>query len=286
MDTISITDLEIFAYHGVLEEEKKLGQKFLISLQLSLCVRKAGVNDELGSTVNYADICNLVSDIFGAKSYDLIESCAEVIADAILLKYQMVKEIVVEIKKPWAPIGCIVNYVSVKIKRGWSTAFLGLGSNMGDKNKNIVKALELISDSRNVIISKSSSYITSPVGGVEQDDFLNCCVELKTLLTAEELLVHVLEVENKLKRVRTVHWGPRTIDIDILLFNHEIYENEDLIIPHPRLHERMFVLKPLCEMKANYVHPVLHKRLQELKDKLEKEQLEGIKSLEIITLAD
>lgn len=283
MDTINITDLEIYAHHGVFEEEKKLGQKFLISLQLSLCVRKAGLNDQINATVNYAEICKLVSDTFTCKSYNLIESCAEAIAEKILLKYQMVKDVMIEIKKPWAPIGCIVNYVSVKIKRGWNTAFLGLGSNMGNKNENIDHALELIGDSKNVIVNRSSFYITSPVGGVEQDDFLNCCVELKTLLTAEELLKHVLAVENKLKRIRTIHWGPRTIDIDILLFNHEIYEEEDLIIPHPRLHERMFVLTPLCEIRANYVHPILHKRLQEIKDRLEKEQLEGIKPMEAVT---
>lgn len=271
MDTICIKDLELYAHHGVFEEEKKLGQKFLISLQLSLCLRKAGLNNQLNSTVNYAEICNLVSEIFNSKSYDLLETCAEVIAETILLKYQMVKEILIEIKKPWAPIGCIVDCVSVKIRRGWNTAFLGLGSNMGNKNENIINALELVGDSKNVIVNKSSFYITSPVGGVEQDDFLNCCVEVRTLLTAEELLSHVLAVENKLKRIRTIHWGPRTIDIDILLFNHEIYEDEELIIPHPRLHERMFVLAPLCEIKANYVHPILYKRLQEIKDSLEKE---------------
>lgn len=265
MDKIYINDLEIYAYHGAFAEEKALGQKFFISLELSVDLRAAGKQDALDKTVNYAELCAYAEEIFTAQKHDLIEKCAEELAEAVLLKYDRIKEIKVSIKKPWAPIGKHVNYVAVEITRFWHTAYISFGSNMGDKEQNIEEALKQMQDNLTKITKLSALYITKPVGYIGQADFLNGCAELKTLLTPRELLEFLQEIERKLKRERIIKWGPRTIDLDIIFFDNELIAEEDLIIPHPRMQERMFVLEPLCEIAPYQQHPVLCKRVIELK---------------------
>ncbi|MCE5286888.1 MAG: 2-amino-4-hydroxy-6-hydroxymethyldihydropteridine diphosphokinase [Pelosinus sp.] len=265
MDKIYISDLEIYAYHGVFSEEKMLGQKFFISLELTVDLRSAGKTDALDKTVNYAELCDVVEKVFTSKKHDLIEKCAEELAEAILMKQPLVNEVKITIKKPWAPIGKHVNYVAVEITRCWHTAYISLGSNMGDKEQNIREALKLLTSAAIKVTKVSALYTTKPVGYTEQDDFLNGCAEIKTLFTPNELLAFMLEIEHKLKRERIIKWGPRTIDLDIVLFEKAVIAEEDLMIPHPRMHERMFVLEPLCEIAPYQLHPVLGKSIYELK---------------------
>ncbi len=126
---------------------------------------------------------------------------------------------------------------------------LGLGSNIGDREKNIINALHLLELNFSIkIISISSLYETEPVGLKEQPPFLNIVCKIKTELQPDELLKSCLSVEKDLGRVRMVHWGPRIIDIDILFYNDEIINSEILTIPHPRITERKFVLIPLLEI--------------------------------------
>jgi 2-amino-4-hydroxy-6-hydroxymethyldihydropteridine diphosphokinase len=128
-------------------------------------------------------------------------------------------------------------------------SFLSLGSNMGDRLFTLQKAVrELHNHPKIEVDNISSIYETEPVGYTNQADFLNLVVEISTTLRAEELLEVCQSIENKLSRVREIRWGPRTIDLDILLFNHDNMKTEKLIVPHPRMHERAFVLIPLKEI--------------------------------------
>ncbi len=128
-------------------------------------------------------------------------------------------------------------------------AYIGLGGNIGDVHANMQTALEMIHADDNIeVLRISSVYKTPPWGIKNQNWFLNACACLKTTLTAHELLQVCLEVEKQLKRVRQVRWGPRTIDLDILVFGDERIEQEDLQIPHPRMHERAFVIQPMMDL--------------------------------------
>ena len=125
-----------------------------------------------------------------------------------------------------------------------------------------MKALDEIRGCR---VEKVSSYlVTEPYGGVEQDDFLNACLMLRTFLPPWELLDRMHEIEQAAHRERTIRWGPRTLDLDILMYDDEILETEELVIPHVEMHLRDFVLKPLCEIAPNKRHPIYHKTIAQL----------------------
>jgi len=146
-----------------------------------------------------------------------------------------------------------------------SVAYIGLGSNMGDKVANLKKAvLELGKVPGNKVLAVSSFYKTEPVGGVEQDWFVNAAAEIETSLTPRELLNKLLYIEKNLGRVRDEKWGPRVIDLDILLYDDLVMNEEGLSIPHPYLHERGFVLVPLAEIAPKVIHPKFKKSISEL----------------------
>lgn len=126
---------------------------------------------------------------------------------------------------------------------------LGLGSNMGNRENNIKLAIYELNKHPEIVIDKISSlYETKPVGMMDQPDFLNLVISINTNLTPHELLTECLHAESELGRVRKQRWGPRNIDIDILIYHNYVIQDEVLQIPHPRLHERSFVLIPLQEI--------------------------------------
>jgi 2-amino-4-hydroxy-6-hydroxymethyldihydropteridine diphosphokinase len=135
--------------------------------------------------------------------------------------------------------------------------FLGLGSNVGDRERTIERAIGMLADGGFVTTRKSALYLTQPVGGPKQDWFVNAVVGGRTALGPEELMRLSLDVERALGRVRSARNAPRTIDIDLLLYGDEIRSGPQLTLPHPRLHERRFVLVPLAEIAARVRHPVL-----------------------------
>ena len=138
-------------------------------------------------------------------------------------------------------------------------AYLGLGANLGDREKNIRSALEALAATEGVWIGRVSSLLENPaVGGpADSPPFLNAAAEIKTTLGSHALLHRTLEIEKSLGRVRVQKWEPRTIDIDILLFGDQIISSQELVVPHPLMHERRFVLGPLAEIAPGAVHPVL-----------------------------
>lgn len=127
--------------------------------------------------------------------------------------------------------------------------YLGLGSNLGNRKKNIKKALGYLAKTRGIKIEKTSRlYETEPIGGPPQGKFLNAAVRIKTSLSPQLLLKSIKKIENDLGRKESVRWAPREIDLDILLYGDRIIKQKNLIIPHPRMFEREFVLKPLREI--------------------------------------
>jgi 2-amino-4-hydroxy-6-hydroxymethyldihydropteridine diphosphokinase len=143
------------------------------------------------------------------------------------------------------------------------TAYIALGSNMGDKMAICQQALGCLNKSGR-ITRVSSFYCTEPVGYPDQEDFVNAVVELETDLSPLALLAACHVVEDSLGRSRQVHWGPRTIDLDILLYGDKVIDIAELSIPHPLMTKRGFVLVPLCEIASQAVHPTLMKTVEEL----------------------
>lgn len=133
-------------------------------------------------------------------------------------------------------------------------AYLGIGGNMGNKKENIEKTIELLKSNDSIKVTKISSlYETEPVGYVDQDWFLNIVVEIDTSLEPYSLLEYCNHIETELRRERIIKWGPRTIDVDILLYEGFTLTSEKLTVPHPRMCERAFVMIPLYEIVQNIV---------------------------------
>lgn len=148
-------------------------------------------------------------------------------------------------------------------------AYIGFGSNLGDRLNNCRNAIRALAALPPCSLLKISSfYETSPVGLVEQPAFINGVVLLETAEDAHWLLRQMLEIENTFGRIRTLKWGPRSIDLDLLFFDDQIINTPELSVPHPSLHERRFVLEPLNEVAPDFCHPSLGKSVADLRNDL------------------
>ncbi len=270
MDQIKIKNLEVFANHGVFPEENVLGQKFLISAVLYTDIRRSGITDNLSYSIHYGEVSQFINTFMKQHTYKLIEKVAESLAFELLQNTKYLDKVELEVKKPWAPVGLPVEYVSVSISRQWHTAYIALGSNMGNKQKYLDDAVQQLDNAIGCkVLTASSWLITAPYGMVEQDDFLNGCIKLKTLLTPEELLDLLHKIEQEAKRERKIHWGPRTLDLDILYYDEQVIESKSLCIPHPEIQKREFVLRPLFEIAPYKHHPISGKTTGEMLEALE-----------------
>ena len=269
MDQIEIKRLRIFAYHGVFDEEREQGQIFYVSARLYLDLRRASMSDDLTETVNYDLAAHTIEKVVTQEKWNLIEAVAESVASELLLTYPSVQSAEIRVDKPDAPMGLAFETVSVTIQRGRHRAYLGIGSNLGDRKGYLDRAVEQLGKDPYIRVLKSADYIeTEPYGPVEQPNFLNGAVELETLYTPRELLQVLQDIEKEAGRKRIVHWGPRTLDLDILLYDDQVVREEGLIIPHVEMAKRAFVLEPLCSLAPYAVHPLYRKTIQDLLEDL------------------
>lgn len=269
MDKIKIKDLEIYCHHGVFPEENKLGQKFIVSAILYTDTREAGMNDDLTKSIHYGEVSHFITEFMQKHTFKLLETVVEKLAIELLLETPNLKKVRLEVKKPWAPVGLPLDTVAVEIERGWHTAYIALGSNMGDKSDYLQGAVKSLDEMFACEVQKVSEFITTePYGVKEQDEFLNGALKLKTLLTPEELLDKLHEIEIEAGRERLIHWGPRTLDLDILFYDDLILDTEELHIPHIEMHLRDFVLEPLSQIAPYKRHPILKKTVEQLRGEL------------------
>ncbi len=146
-----------------------------------------------------------------------------------------------------------------------TTAYIALGANLGDRRANLESALAKLGASEGIAVTRISSFLENPaIGGpADSPPFLNAAAELQTTLSPHELLHRLLDIEQELGRQRREKWGPRLIDLDLIFYGDQIISEPHLHIPHPLMHERRFVLKPLAEIAPNFVHPVLGKTVKD-----------------------
>lgn len=270
MDKICIEDLEIYAQHGVYPEENKLGQKFVVCAQLYVDTRKAAQQDDITQSVNYGEVCHFIKQWMEQYTVRLLETVADRLAQQILLKFPLIQQIRLEVKKPNAPIPIPFGSVSVVAERQWHQVYVGVGSNMGDREANIQNALQMLETYEDCQIVRVSKWLyTEPYGYTDQPEFINGCLLVKTLQSPELFLETLHTIEQYLGRERNMHWGPRTIDLDILLYDEAIIDREYLTVPHIDMQNRMFVLKPLEEIAGFVRHPILQQTIHQLRQQLE-----------------
>lgn len=261
---ILIRGLEVNACHGVLAEEKVNPQPFIFDADLCMDFCPAAKNDDINATVNYAKACDILVETATEKTYNLIETLAYMGVYALLDALSL-KKASLTVYKPQAPINHKFGTVGVTVTAEKERAYLSLGSSMGDRKSYLDTAIKKLSETRGIVVKKVSSYVeTEPCGGVAENGFLNCAVEIETYLTPHGLLDEIHRIESECGRVRTVRWGDRTLDIDVIFFGRKTVEDDDLQIPHPEYAKRAFVLVPLNEIAPDFVCPVLHKKVRDL----------------------
>ncbi len=265
MAQIKIRGLEIYACHGVFPLEKQIKQSFVFDVDADMDFIKAAESDDLGDTVSYAAMCDLIEKITVNNCFNLIEKLAYECVFAIAENFSAIKKITVTVSKPQAPLSQKFGTVSVSASLERETAYLSLGSNMGDREKYLDFAVSELGKVRGVKIKKVSSYIqTAPYGGVANGTFLNAALEVECLISPFELLDEIHRIENEGGRVRESRWGDRTLDIDVIFFGNKIIAENGLIVPHPDYINRDFVLLPLKEIAPDFVCPLNRKRIEDL----------------------
>ena len=238
--------------HGVLPEERVRPQPFEVDVELLVDVAAAGASDELEDTVDYSAVCEAVSRVVASEQYRLLERLASRIAE------------VCRADRAWSgpssrcarcthPCGRS-STTSRCASSGEPRAFLALGSNLGDRAAHLQEAVDaLAADECVEVTAVSRVYETAPVGGPPQDAYLNAVVAIRTDLEPRALLALAQRIERDADRVRAERWGPRTLDVDILLVDDLTTSDPDLTLPHPRMWERGFVLAPLRDVAPELV---------------------------------
>ena len=262
MDLINLEKARFTCRIGVSEEERQNPQEILVDLKVFFDTKKAAKTDLLSDTIDWSQIHLLLNDLLEKSEFKLIESAAEKIANCVLTKFPA-SQVIARVTKPLALRNKNVESASVEISRFNTDVLIALGSNLGDRQQNLVKAVELIKEKCR-ILKTSPIYETPPMYNEAQGSFLNAAALVATPLSASELMEFLLSVEEKMGRVRTVKNAPRIIDLDLLFYGDLAINDHGLEIPHPLMQERLFVLQPLNDISPDYVHPVLKKTVKRL----------------------
>jgi dihydroneopterin aldolase / 2-amino-4-hydroxy-6-hydroxymethyldihydropteridine diphosphokinase len=254
MDRIELTAIRAVGIIGVLTEERRRPQPFEVDLVIEFDLSEAGRSDDLQHTLNYGPPLEMVQRIICEEGHELLERVATRILEEILVDPRVHgAEVVVRKLRPPVPVDVATTAVRLyrtrdqidQVRRAPTRAYLALGSNVGDRRQNLIDAIRATADVTRV----SHCYETEAIGGPEgQTPHLNVVIEIDTRLDPFALLAHCQRLERAAGRVRTVRNGPRTLDADVLLYGDYRLHSEELTVPHPRMHERRFVLTPLHDL--------------------------------------
>lgn len=254
MDRILIDNLLVMAVIGALPHEREAAQPIRLDLDIGLDLRDACASDELGHTVDYGLVSEQVARLCASSEFVLLERLADAVA-RLVLGFARVEEVDVLVAKLRPPIPTPVDSTAVRIVRtsadstGVSAAkhevIVALGSNLGDRESYLRMAIAGLDR----VVAMSQIYETEPIGGPgEQGAFLNMVVKVESALDPYSFIRRCKRIEAAAARQRLVHWGPRTLDVDVLFFDDARIDSVELVVPHPRINERRFVLAPLSEI--------------------------------------
>jgi 2-amino-4-hydroxy-6-hydroxymethyldihydropteridine diphosphokinase/dihydroneopterin aldolase len=264
LDRVALAGLRVFARHGVLAAERQDGQEFLIDAVLWLDTSAAAAADDLSLAADYSAIADRIVTLASDPPVRLIETLAQRLADGCLAE-PAVQEVEITVHKPHAPIPHRFADVSVTIRRarpavagqgGGQQVVIALGSNLGDRLGHLQGAVDALDGTRGLAVAAVSPvYQTAPVGGPAQPDYYNAVLTARTVLPPRALLTRCQQVENAFGRVRAETWGPRTLDLDLIVYGDVVTDDPELTLPHPRAAERAFVLAPWHAVDPDAVIP-------------------------------
>lgn len=254
-DHIRLTGIEASGTHGVLEHEHREPQPFVVDVTIETDLLASGDTDDLGDTVSYAEVAADVVGVVEGPHVDLVETLAARIAELVLARPQ-VEAVEVVVHKPAAPMDVRFADVSVGIRRECShRVVVALGANDGDPRRTLASAVRAVAGIAGMRVDGVSDlFETDPVGGPAQPSYLNAVLVGHTRLAPQSLLRELHRVEADHGRVRQVRWGPRTLDLDLVQHGDPragtdiVCESHGLVLPHPRAHERAFVLIPWAQV--------------------------------------
>lgn len=259
LDRLTLTGLRAFAHHGVFDHEREHGQPFVIDVTVHLDLSTAGSTDDLSETIHYGVLAEDIVEAVERDAVDLIETLAERIA-LLVLRQRAARLVEVTVHKPEAPITVPFSDVTVSIQRQWTRAVVAIGANLGDREATIRQAVLAFAAHPAIRVLAASPLVETPAlkpEGVDETApaYLNAVVEIDTVLPPRALLAELQRVEAAHGRTREVRWGDRTLDLDIVVYGRERIADAGLIVPHPRAHERAFVLAPWAAMDEHAVLP-------------------------------
>jgi dihydroneopterin aldolase/2-amino-4-hydroxy-6-hydroxymethyldihydropteridine diphosphokinase len=260
-DQIEINGLRAVTIVGALPHEREIPQPLEIDLAFDVDLHDAGRTDELGDTVHYGLVADRVVAVVEESKDVLLERLVSRIADEVLA-FDRVEAVEVKLTKVRPPIAVDAVNTAVRIRRTRAeaqmpphtvhTAYVALGSNLGDRESFLRLGVRGLGN----VTAMSNVYETDPVGGPDdQGPYLNMVVQVETSLDPFALLRRCQRIEAEAMRQRIVHWGPRTLDVDIVQFDDLTLESDELSIPHPRFGERRFVLAPLADIAPDRCPP-------------------------------
>lgn len=259
MDTILVDDLRVMCVIGALPHERESAQPLRVDLAVGVDLSDAGRTDELDDTVHYGLLAERVTEMAEASKFVLLERFAAEVAD-VVLAFDRVERVEVTVTKLRPPVPTPLATTGVRIVRTRAeatstplnshTAIVALGSNLGDREGYLRLAVNELGN----VVACSDVYETEPIGGPDaQGAYLNMVAVVDTSLDPFAFLRRCRRIEALALRQRVVHWGPRTLDVDVLFFDDMRIDTPELVVPHPRINERRFVLAPLSEVAPDRV---------------------------------
>ncbi len=247
--------------------------KFAVDAILYTDTRAAGLSDEMQKSVDYAAVCRLIEEYMRKHAFRLMESYAERLAEEILMEIPQADRVDLEIRKPGMFDDVDAESVSVEISRAWHTADLSLGSNVGDRHACIMNAVRSMEGNpHNRRVRRSGVIEARAYPSSDQPMYLNSAVEMQTLYTPRELLGYLLGLERDADQDKRENSGLCPLDIDIIFYDDCVIGESDIVIPHPDMQNRMFVLGPLSELCPGKLHPVFNKSVMRMRRELEHRQ--------------